>query len=132
MVEMKMERSQGRCRAHLQRPHGEEVQAGCRHRERQDLGHMPLFGSLDGVLWSFLFLGFPCGSAHKESVRNARDLGPIPGLERSPGEGIHYPLQYSGLESSMDCIARGVTKSWTQLSYFHFHFPEDDPPNQNT
>ena len=79
-----------------------------------------------------VFLGFPCGSAHKESVRNARDLGLIPGLERSPGEGIHYPLQYSGLESSMDCIARGVTKSWTQLSYFHFHFPEDDPPNQNT
>ena len=79
-----------------------------------------------------VFLGFSCGSAHKESVRNAGDPGPIPGLERSPGEGIHYPLQYSGLESSMDCVARGVTKSRTQLSYLHFHFPEDDPPNQNT
>ena len=79
-----------------------------------------------------VFLGFPCGSAHKESVRNAGDPGPIPGLERSPGEGIRYPLQYSGLESSMDCVARGVTKSRTQLSYLHFHFPEDDPPNQNT
>ena len=33
-----------------------------------------------------------------------------------------YPLQYSGLENSMDCIVHGVTKSWTQLSDFHSHF----------
>ena len=79
-----------------------------------------------------VFLGFSCGSAHKESVRNAGDPGPIPGLGISPGEGKGFSLQYSGLESSMDCVARGVTKSRTQLSYFHFHFPEDDPPNQNT
>ena len=49
-----------------------------------------------------------------------RDLGLIPGLGRSPGEGNGYPLQYSGLENSMDCIAHGVSKSWTQLSNFHF------------
>ena len=46
--------------------------------------------------------------------------GLIPGLERSPGEGKGYPLQYSGLENSMDCIIHGVTKSQTRLSDFHF------------
>ena len=39
---------------------------------------------------------------------------------RSPGEGKGYPLQYSGLENAMDCIVHGVSKSWTQLSDFHF------------
>ena len=58
------------------------------------------------------------GSAGKESSCNVGDLGSIPGLERSPGEGNNYPLQYSGLENSMDCIICGVTKSWTQLSGF--------------
>ena len=47
-----------------------------------------------------VFLGFPCGSAGKESTLNVEDLGLIPGLGRSPGEGIGYPLQYSGLENS--------------------------------
>ena len=42
-----------------------------------------------------VFLGFPCGSAGKESACNARDLGSVPGLGRSPGKGIGYPLQYS-------------------------------------
>ena len=45
--------------------------------------------------------GFPCGSAGKESACNMGDLGSIPGLGRSPGEGKGYPLQYSGLENSM-------------------------------
>ena len=45
----------------------------------------------------------------------------IPDSGRSPEEGIGYPLQYSGLENSMDCIVQGVAKSWTQLSDFHFH-----------
>ena len=67
-------------------------------------------------------LGFPCDSAAKESSCNVGDLGLTPGLGRSPGEGKGYPLQYSGLENSMDCIVYGVTKSWTQLSDFHFHF----------
>ena len=65
-------------------------------------------------------LGFPCGSAGKESVCSVGDLGSIPGLGRSPGEGKGYPLQYSGLENSIDCIAHGVAKSQTQLSDFHF------------
>ena len=64
--------------------------------------------------------GFPSGSTGKESSRNEGDLGSIPGLGRSPGEGEGYPLQYSGLENSMDCIGYGVTKSQTQLSGFHF------------
>ena len=39
----------------------------------------------------------------------------------SPGEGKGYPLQYSGLENSMHCIVRGIEKSLTRLSNFHFH-----------
>ena len=49
-------------------------------------------------------MGFPGGSAGKESACNAGDLGSIPGLGRSPGGGKGYPLQYSGLENSMDCV----------------------------
>ena len=63
--------------------------------------------------------GFPIGSAGKESACNVGDLGLIPGLGRSPGEGKCYPLQYSGLENSMDWIVHGVTKSRTRLSDFH-------------
>ena len=70
-----------------------------------------------------VFLGFPCGSAGKESSHNAGDLGLIPGLGRSPGEGKSYSFQYSGLKNSMDYTIYGVAKSWTQLSDFHFHFP---------
>ena len=64
--------------------------------------------------------GFPCGWAGKESTCNAGDLGSIPELGRSPGEGKGYPLQYTALENSMNCIVPGVTKSWTQLSAFHY------------
>ena len=60
------------------------------------------------------------GSAGVEYTCNAGDLGSIPGLGRSPGEGKDYPLQYSGLENSMDCIVHGVAKSQTPLSDFHF------------
>ena len=50
----------------------------------------------------FFPLGFPCGSDGKEFTCNAKDLGSIPGFGRSPGEGKSCPLQYSGLEKSMD------------------------------
>ena len=50
--------------------------------------------------------GFLCGSAGKESICNAGDLGSIPRLERSPGEGQGYPLQYPGLVNSIDCIVQ--------------------------
>ena len=65
-------------------------------------------------------LGLPCGSAGKESACNAGDLSLILGLGRSPGEGNSYPLQYSGLENSMDSIVHSIAKSRTQLSDFHF------------
>ena len=55
-------------------------------------------------------LGFPCGSASKESAYNKGDLGLIPGLGRSPGEGTGSPLQYSGLENSMDCKELDTTE----------------------
>ena len=58
------------------------------------------------------------------------DLGLVPGLGRSPGEGKGYPLQYSGLENSMDCVVHGVAKSREQLSdftfTFHFHALEKE------
>ena len=60
--------------------------------------------------------GFPGGSEGKESACNVEDLGSIPGLGRSPGKGKGYPLQYSGLENSMDCIVHGLTKSRTWLN----------------
>ena len=78
-----------------------------------------------------MFLGFPCGLAGKESASYEGDLGSgkesasyegdlgsIRGLGRSPGEGKGYPLQYSGLENSMDYTVHGVAKSQTQLSDF--------------
>ena len=68
-----------------------------------------------------VFLGFPGGSASKESTCNAGNPNLIFGSGRSPEEGNGYPLQYSGLENSMDCIVHGVTKSWTHLSDFHFY-----------
>ena len=68
------------------------------------------------------YSGFHSGSDGIESACNSGDLGSIPGLGRAPGEGKGYPLQYSRLENSMDCIVHGVAKSRTQLSDFHF-FP---------
>ena len=68
------------------------------------------------------FLGFPCGLAGIESACNVGDLGSIPGLGRSPGEGKGYPRQYSGLVNSMDCIVHVVAKcgrrDWIPTSLF--------------
>ena len=58
-------------------------------------------------------MSFPGGSAGKESACNVGDLGLI------PGEGKGCPLQYSGLENSMDCRVLVVTKNLTRLSDFH-------------
>ena len=74
-----------------------------------------------GRLPTPVFLGFPCGLAGKESAYNEGNLGSVPGLGRSPGEWKGYPLQYSGLENSMDYTVHRITKSGTQLSDFHFH-----------
>ena len=83
-----------------------------------------------------VFLGFPGGSAGKESANNAGDLGLIPGLGRSPGEAKGCPLQYPGLENSMDCTVHGVAKSGTRLSDFRCHLDilllRVYPRNENT
>ena len=55
--------------------------------------------------------GFPGGSAGKESACNVGDLDSTPGSRRSPGAGNGYPLQYPGLENSMDCIVHGIAKT---------------------
>ena len=67
-------------------------------------------------------MGFPSGSAGKESTCIVSDLGSIPELGRSPGEEKGYPLQYSGLENPMDCIVHGVAKTQTGLCNLQFHF----------
>ena len=78
----------------------------CLHASREE-------GQLARKVLSTENMGFPCGSAGKESACNAGDPGSIPGLGRSPGEGKGYPLQYSGLENSMDCIVHKGAKSQT-------------------
>ena len=72
-----------------------------------------------------VFLGFPCGSTGKESACNVGDLGLVSQMERYPGEGKGYSLQYSGLENSMDCIVHGVAKSRTRLSNFHYAWEDE-------
>ena len=85
--------------------------AGCGHlmpkTHSLDVHHRP----------SRKVVGFPGGAGGKEYTWNVRDLGSIPGLGRSPGEGNSYPLQYSGLKNSMDrrawqATVHGITKSW--------------------
>ena len=84
-----------------------------------------------GYLFLFIFVNyissdFACGSVDKESACTEGDLGLIPGLGRSPGEGKGYPFQYSGLENSMKCIIHGIAKSGTQLSDFLSHIFFDE------
>ena len=67
-----------------------------------------------------IYICFLGGSEGKESACSVKDLGLIPGLGKSPGEGNGSPLQYSGLENSMGYRVHGVAKSWTRLSDFHF------------
>ena len=98
------------------------VRATCVQNNTPDCQNLP-WSSFESVALTYLCkcLGFPCGSASKESARNARDLGSVPRLGRSPGEGKSYPLQYSSLENFMDSIVHGVTKSQTWLSDFQFY-----------
>ena len=70
-------------------------------------------------LFIYIYMGFPCGSAVKVSTCNAGDLGSISGLEGSPGEGKGYPLQYSGLENSMD-YSPGDCKESDTTEQLHF------------
>ena len=70
------------------------------------------------MYWGAPMLGFPCGSAGKESACNAGDLGSIPGLGRSPGEGKGYHSSILAWKISWTTV-HGVAKSWTPLSDFH-------------
>ena len=76
--------------------------------------NLKVFGKYS-LIYHRLFhsLGFRCGLAGKQSTCNVGDLGSIPGLGRSPGEGTGYPFQYSGLENS--------PRVGHKLSNFHFH-----------
>ena len=74
---------------------------------------VPSLGDLSDPGLLAIGFGLPDNSAGKESTCSAGNLGLIPGLGKHPGEGKGYPLQYSGLENSMDCIVHGVAKSWT-------------------
>ena len=80
-----------------------------------------MYISLCLSLWfMYIPLWFPCGSASKESAFNMGDLGSMPGLGRSPGERKGYPLQYSGLQNSMDSVVCGVAESdMTERLPFH-------------
>ena len=77
------------------------------------LGLLEMFYLLSVLYFPHFYLLFICGSAGKESTCKAGDLGSIPGLRRSPAQEKGYPLQYSGLENSMDCIVHGVSNSRT-------------------
>ena len=73
-----------------------------------------------------VFLGFPGGLAGKESACNAGDLGSIPGLGRSPGEGIDYPLQYSWVSLVAQLVKNlaAVQETWVQSLGW------EDPPEK--
>ena len=71
-------------------------------------------GKIISLLYNMLSglgMGFPCGSAVKESTCNEGDLGSISGLGTSPGEGKDYPIQYPGLENSLDTVVYGISIS---------------------
>ena len=79
------------------------------------------------LVGAFLFVCFPSGSAGKASACNTGDLGSIPGLGRSPGEGNSYPLKYSGLENFMDYIVHGIQRvrqNWATFTLLHFHLAD--------
>ena len=74
----------------------------------------------------YTLIGFPGGLDSKGSACNAGDLGSIPRLGRSSGEGNGNPPQYSCLENSMEggawqATVHRVEKSQTQLSDYHMH-----------
>ena len=77
--------------------------------------HIYVYTYIDTHIYMYtcVHMGFPGGSTGKESACSVGDLGSIPGLGRSPGEGKGYPLQYSGLENSLDYIVHEVKKNLT-------------------
>ena len=91
--------------------------------QRTDAFELRCWRELFRIPWTEKRLNqFPHSSVGKESTCNAGDPASIPEPGKLTGEGIGYPLQYSGLQNFMDCIVYGVAKSWTRLSNFHFYF----------
>ena len=84
-----------------------------------------------GRMTSIYFPGVHCGSAGKVSAYNAGDLGLIPGLGRSLGEGKGYSRQYSSLENSMNCIVHGVAKRLDMIEWLSLLFTTWDKWNGN-
>ena len=79
-------------------------------------GHLHLKTVVSFSAFTVTSFGFPGGSPGQESACNVGDMGSSPEVGKIPGEGNGYPLQYSGLENSMNCIVHGVTESRTRLS----------------
>ena len=97
--------------------------------QRTDAFELRCWRELFRIPWTEKRLNqFPHSSVGKESTCNAGDPASIPELGKLTGEGIGYPLQYSGLQNFMDCIVHGVAKSWTRLSNFHFYFHNRNQP----
>ena len=94
------------------------LRTGPAHRQ---IANSKFIDSYADILYQLSHQGSPHSSVGKESACDTGDPGLIPGSGISPGEGIGYPLQYSGLENAMDCIVHGVTKSQARPSHFHFH-----------
>ena len=101
------------------RVHSRFPNLGIRKKNWEPLGNLTLKASLDS--YTELTQDFPCGAAGKESACNVGDLGSIPGLGRSPGERKGYPLQYSSLENSMNCISVGSQIVGHDWATFTFH-----------
>ena len=92
---------------------------------------IPVYSCVQKICWwrdrlpTPVFLGLPGGSVGKESACNVGDLGSIPELGRSPGEGNSYPIQYSGLENFMDCRNHGREGNGNPLQYSCLENPRD-------
>ena len=100
---------------------GTHTVKGWKKIAHRQIANSKFIDSYADILYQLSHQGSPNSSVGKESACNSGGPGLIPGLGRSPGEGIGYPLQYSGLENAMDCIVHGVTKSQARPSHFHFH-----------
>ena len=120
----------GRSKVQVQRPWGRNIWGKVKWLQRDKSGLRKTSKGEGSRKEVARFLGFPCGSAGRESSCSAGDLASVSELGRSHGEGKGYPLQYSGLEKSMDCIGHGEAESdtaeWLSLSKSDYKGPESE------
>ena len=88
------------------------------HRQKDEFRQCDTIYYLKWINYSYMYYHSLVPQLVKNPPAMRGDLGLIPGLRRAPGEWNSYPLQYSGLENSIDCIVHGVTKNRTWLSNF--------------